>query len=122
MFCPKCLNNSVHVKEKGVIQILVNGRQKDTGRFLFNLEDRETININISNKILEHFKWMASFQNPKPVEQLNVITSDAKCDNGCALPLAQKFSLIDHLISTKEVKKIATEFAKECELEIDLEL
>ncbi len=121
MFCPKCLNNSVHVKEKGVIQILVNGRQKDTGRFLYNLEDKQNITQQISEKILEHFKWMASFQNPKPVEHLNVITPDAVCDNGCALPLAQKFSVVDYLISTKDLKSMAVVHAKECELELDLE-
>lgn len=122
MFCPNCLNNSVHVKEKGVIQILVNGRQKDTGRFLFNLEDRDAITQGVSDKILEHFKWIKSFSNPKPVESVNVITSDAKCDNGCALPIGQRFSLIDHIISTKELKQMAISHAKECELEISLDI
>lgn len=122
MFCPKCLSNSLHLKEKGVIHILVNGRQKDTGRFLFNLERRPEITQNISNKILEHFKWIANFQNTKPVEHVNIITADAKCDNGCALPLAQKFSLLDHLVSTREVKNMVQIHAKECGLDVELDI
>ncbi|EPZ51685.1 hypothetical protein M902_2242 [Bacteriovorax sp. BAL6_X] len=122
MFCPKCLSNSLHLKEKGVIHILVNGRQKDTGRFLFSLESRPEITQNISNKILEHFKWIASFQNTKPVENVNIITSDAKCDNGCALPLAQKFSLLDYIVSTREVKSMVLVHAKECGLDVELDI
>lgn len=122
MFCPKCLSNSVHLKEKGVMNILVNGRQKDTGRFLFNLDRKDEILQNISDKIHEHLQWMASFNNKKPVQTVHVVTTDAKCDNGCAIPLSHKFSLTDHIISTKGLKDLIAKHAKESELELELDI
>lgn len=122
MFCPKCLSNSLHLKEKGVMNILINGRQKDTGRFLYNLENRDDIYQNISEKIQDHFKWIASFGNKKPIKSVHITTSDAKCDNGCAIPLAQKFPLTDHVITTKDLKELIFRYAKEFELELELDI
>ena len=38
MYCPKCFNDSLSLCGHGVVNIIINGKQMDAGRFLYNLE------------------------------------------------------------------------------------
>ena len=37
MYCPKCYNNSLSMASRGVVDIIINGKQMDAGRFLYNI-------------------------------------------------------------------------------------
>ena len=39
MYCPVCFEQSLVIQQKGVVQIIVNGIQKESGRFLFFDDD-----------------------------------------------------------------------------------
>ena len=124
MYCPKCFNNTLKICSKGVIQIVINGKQMDAGRFLFNINDKDKNNeflINLTTKIREFFDWYSQFQNKEPITIVELSTSDVQCVDGCAIAHTIKTSIIGQLISTKQVLKILREESSKYELTIQLE-
>jgi len=123
MYCPNCLNAAIRLGDKGVVDLVINKKQKDTGRFLFNKE-RETLEEIVRNfevKVEEFFSWYAKFQNKDPIESFELLTNAFVCDNGCPINLNQKFNVIDLLIPKREVVKIVTKLSKKYGLTIDIE-
>ena len=59
MYCPQCFSNSLRLNSRGVVKLTINGKQMDTGRFLFNLdtEAMEEIQEKLRDKIEEFFKY-----------------------------------------------------------------
>lgn len=103
MYCPKCFNNTLKLSSKGVVNVVINGKQMDTGRFLFNLNNRKTDQItkDLEAKIEEFFKWYSGFQNREAIKSIELSSGDFFCESGCHLGLNQKFSVVDVLIPQK---------------------
>ena len=57
MYCPVCFNNSLSLSPKGVIDIVINGKQMDASRFLFNTGDqnKEELMAALAGKKLKSF-------------------------------------------------------------------
>ena len=123
MYCPVCLNNSLKISSRGVVHLRINGKQMDTGRFLYNIdrESKEVLLQNFRDKIEEFFRWYSSFQNIKPIQTIDICSSDYICENGCIIPVNKKCSVIDVLLSKKIVKEIFEEFGEKYRIEIELE-
>ena len=103
MYCPKCFNNSLTFKSRGVVQVVINGKQMDAGRFLFNRETtkQKQLEEDLFKKLEEFFKWYHNFKNQDPIETVQLTTVDVGCENGCAIPLNNSFSVVDHLFPKK---------------------
>lgn len=121
MYCPKCLNSSLHINSRGVMHIIINGKQMDAGRFLFNFEkDKSTFVSDLETKLDEFFKWYSNFQNIDSITKIEICTSDVSCENKCSIPINNRFSVIDIAISSKKLKEILDEHARKYGLEIHM--
>lgn len=122
MYCPKCLNDSLLVSPKGVITLILNGKQMNNGRFLYNIErdDFSEFNRALREKIDEFFKWYENFQNRDPIHTVEVCSSDFVCSNGCAIGVHETFSVVDLLISYKDLVKMIKEEADKFGVGVEL--
>lgn len=122
MYCPKCLNNTLRLSSRGVIHLIINGKQMDAGRFLYNLQsmDKREILSDLSQKIEEFFKWYSNFRNQTAIEVVELITADVQCDEGCSMPFNHKMSIVDVMISTKELKAILNKMGEKYQMKIEL--
>ena len=123
MYCPKCFNDSLSLKPRGVIHLIINGKQMDAGRFLFNLEenDKEQLVEDLKKKINEFFAWYSNFQNKSDIEVVQILTEDMLCEHHCAIPLSTKYSIVDIIIPKKTVLKILKEIGEKYGMVISLE-
>lgn len=124
MYCPKCFNNSLGICSKGVINITINGKQMDAGRFLFNLETEEKkkqLKPALKLKLQEFFKWYSNFQNKAPITFVTLDTSDMRCDEGCGILAKSRFSIIDVLIPKSEFVELLAIEAERYGIEIQLQ-
>ena len=123
MYCPKCLNDSLALSTNGVVNVVINGKQMDAGRFLFNLKanKKEQVIKDLEAKLEEFFKWYSGFQNKEPITRLSLTSPDFVCGQGCRIPLNTQFSVIDIIIPRKEVIKKLTELGEKYHLDIQLE-
>lgn len=120
MYCPKCLNNSLHINSRGVMNIIINGKQMDAGRFLYNFDkDKATFLKDLNTKLEEFFKWYSNFTNTSPITKIEICSSDVVCDNKCAIPISNKFSVIDSVISARELKGMLDKLGQKYNLEIE---
>ncbi len=116
MYCPKCFDDSLEIADSGVVQVTINGLQRDTGKLVFNLdkETKEDIERNILKKIGDFFKWYSGFHNQEPIKSIQVFTNNFSCQNRCVLPASTQIDVVGHLISKKSLfagaKELATKY------------
>lgn len=124
MYCPKCLSNSLHVESKGVIEVYINGKKRDNGRFLYNTEtsSEDEISLDFYKKVEEFLSWYADFKNKDPIEIVELSTTDVHCDRGCRFSPVDRFSAIDSILGREIVREIVEEVAAKHNLEIELNL
>lgn len=118
-----CLSHSLLLNANGVVHLLVNGKQMDAGRFLYRLKSERGLREfrrELKIKIEEFFKWYNEFTNKDPITYVELLTNDVTCDNGCHIPLAKKFSVIDVAISTAELNQILKDIGTEYGMSIEL--
>ena len=106
----------------GVISIEINSKKMDTGRFLYNsnLENKDTLNLNLKNKLHEYFKWLSSFKNKEPIEKIKIYSGDYKCRNKCSIPVTSKLSVVGKLYNSGEVVKILDELCQKYQFELKI--
>ena len=123
MYCPKCMDPSLKLSSSGVVNVIINKKQMDAGRFLFNLKSgrKEQIIKDFEDKLVEFFNWYASFQNPEPITQVSFNSGDFVCENGCRLDINHKFPIADILIPKKIILNKLKELGETHRLQIKLE-
>lgn len=124
MYCPKCLNNSLRINAKGVVDIIINGKKRDSGRFIFHTaeSEREAMLADFETKCEEFFQWYSNFQNKEPINRLELTTSDVKCENGCRFSAMDKFSAVNNIIDAKTIKEIIDRVGPKYNLTVELQL
>ncbi len=122
-YCPKCLDTSIRLEDKGVIHFIMNGKHQDTSQLLFSLENDNDKKIpgDFKNKIAEFMKWYSQFKNRSPIASIQVFTNNYYCKNKCAFSANLKFSIVDILIPAKEIVQIIKDTGKEYGIEVTLE-
>lgn len=124
MYCPKCLNNTLYIEPKGVVDIYINGKKRDNGRFLYNMDpvfEEETI-ADFRNKVDEFMSWYSNFKNQEPIEYLELLTVDVRCENGCRFSPMERFSAVDTVISREIVREVLEEAGEKYKMEIELKV
>lgn len=125
MYCPKCFNNTLQLNSRGVVNVIINGKQMDAGRFLFNLEDRrkELIHQDLKAKLDEFFTWYSNFQNREPITTIELCTFDFRCSSCHFAPkLNHTYSVVDTLIPKSLLVKYLKEFSKQYHMELQLKI
>lgn len=121
MYCPKCFNPGLKAQTSGVINVIVNGKQMDAGRFLYNLASikKDQLVRDFCDKLDEFFSWYSSFNHREPISTIELTSADFACQNGCSLG-GQRFSVIDILISSNVIEEKMKELAQKHRLDIKL--
>jgi len=124
MYCPKCLGDSLYLREHGVINLIINNKQMDAGRFLYNLSDQsgEELKMALSQKVEEFFKWYSNFKNREAIEIIELCTSDVFCENKCSIPLNHRLSVIDVLISRQQLAELCEDIGQKYNMSIKIKI
>ncbi len=109
---------------KGVVDIIINGKKRDSGRFIFHLAESERIAMldDLQTKCEEFFQWYSNFQNKEPISKLELTTSDVKCENGCRFSASERFSAINTIIDAKTIKEIVDKVGPKYNLTVELQI
>lgn len=119
MYCPTCFNNTLRLSSKGVLQVVINGKQMDAGRILYNVDGHEKDMLSdLKKKIEEFFRWYSNFKNKDPIQMIELMTSDMKCDNQCKIPVGLRIDVVDLLIESTTIKKIMQDLSEKYKMKI----
>lgn len=123
MYCPICFNNSILIADKGVINVIINNRQMDAGRFLFNsrVESRDQLIKHFKQKVEEFFQWYASFQNPQTITKVILSSNSLICSKHCKIPASMKCDVTNLIFTQAEILKVLTELSNKYSIRVDLE-
>lgn len=121
MYCPKCLNNTLFIKDSGVIEILINEKKMDSGRFLFSSSSTKDELYGDAKKKLEEFvKWLGNFSNLEPLKKVKFITGDVKCESGCVSAFS-KLNVVGQILKADQVNQILAEVSEKYNMDLVLE-
>ncbi len=122
MYCPTCLNDSLQINKSGIINIIINSKKLDNGRFLFNLVDQteEQVFETFEDKAEDFFKWYSKFQNPSKIQRIQIISSNFNCTSGCPFKANMKKSVLGVLLPEEEVKEVILTLGEKYNLEVEL--
>lgn len=122
MYCPKCLSQTLFIQPKGVVDIYINGKKRDNGRFLYNMDPSfaDAVFADFKKKCEEFFRWYSDFKNKETIEYVELLTVDVRCDNGCKFSPMERFSAVDTIISREVIQHVFKELGKKYELEVEL--
>ena len=122
MYCPVCFNDSMILNKKGIIHIVINKKQMDNGRFLYDISngDEKDSKEKLKQKIEEFFKWYTKFLNKESIQYLELASSSFSCVKGCRLDASFRLSVVDVFISKKEIIDIVRELAPKYELNVEI--
>ena len=122
MYCPVCLSETLKITSSGVINLAINGKQMDTGRYLFSIPEqvKGELRTNLRKKVEEFFRWLGGFQNKAPITEFLLFTSNVACTKGCKVPMGSKFTVVGIIYTEKEVAELIEEMGKKHNIQIDL--
>lgn len=119
MYCPSCFNQSLHLNSNGVVEIKIDGKQLDSGRFLFSVEMKpHEVARALDKKIEEFMRWYGSFQNKEPLQKIQIITNAVGCTNGCKIPLNFQYNIVNDVITSEKVMDMLHKYAEKYKIEI----
>lgn len=121
MYCPICFNDSLKVASNGVVRLTFDGKAKNNSQFYYNL-NQETIDDvfkKFSEVVEDYLKWYKTFNNRPPIKEVQAISSDFICSNGCKLNISHKLTVEGVLLDKIHLQKIVTELAAKHEIEVD---
>ncbi len=121
-YCPCCLNDTLSINSRGMIEIIINGKKMDAGHFLYNLskDSKDDIFNAFQEKLEAFFKWYSEFQNKVPIKTVEIVSPDFSCENKCRLDLTFKASVIDLLIPGTLLDKALKELCQDYDLKLSL--
>jgi len=124
LYCPVCFEETLFLKPRGVIVTVINGKQMDTGRFLFNeLKDSPNERLReLERKIEEFFKWYSTFQNKEPISSFGLYSPDFLCKNACKIPINTRISIIGIVFLPEDVQEIIERLAGQYGLKTKLKI
>ena len=119
-YCPKCFNKSLWIQEKGVVHIIINGKQMEQGRFFYKMSEKEVNLLLFKEKFEDFFKWYSDFKNIEPITRVDLVTKKGYCTNNCKFEPNLQFSVIDILISSETVNDLLLSFGTQYGIGINL--
>lgn len=122
MYCPVCMNNTLNFSASGVVHVILNDKQMDAGRFYYNLDNIDDPHFleELTKKLEEFFRWYSNFQNKEAITKIQLCTSDVVCEEKCNVPMANRFSILDVLVSRKKIETILEKLSKKYSIQVHL--
>lgn len=122
MYCPICFNDTMVLNKKGIIHIIINKKQMDNGRFLYNIADEgeEESRERLKEKIEEFLEWYSKFQNKESIQYLELASSSFSCIKSCRLDAGFRLSVIDVFISKSDIINIIKDTAPKYGLNVEI--
>lgn len=117
MYCPKCFNDTLKVASSGVVKLTFNGKAKATSQFYYNLaqDKKEEILKKLEDVIVDYFSYYSNFQNKDPIDTVDAVSIDFKCNNGCILTVSHRVNVIGVIFQKDEldeiIKRLATKYS-----------
>jgi hypothetical protein len=122
MYCSVCLNNTIEIGQKGSVEVIINKKQLETGKFLFgNRANNKEFIQDFEKKVFEFFSWYNNLHYKSKIVSIDLVTSSFHCNNRCKIPLDQKKSVIGLLISSKQVITTIKKAAEKYHIELGLD-
>jgi hypothetical protein len=121
-YCPACLSDSLSINARGTVHVILNNKQMDAGRFLFNLgkDSKDDILDLLENKLSEFFKWYSNFHNKEAIKKVDLICADFNCDNKCKLDINFRASVVDVLFKASDLEEILERLSHKHDVPLDL--
>ncbi len=118
------MNQSLFIKRKGVIDIFINGKKRDNGRFLYDMDSarEDKLLADFENKCEEFFQWYSNFNNQDPIEYVELLTVDVKCENNCKFSPMERFSAVDVVIKREDIEEILTDLSEKYKMTLQLKI
>jgi hypothetical protein len=122
MYCPVCFEQSLVIQQKGVVQIIVNGIQKESGRFLFFDDDdrMDEMMMELIRKLNEFFQWYRDFKNKDEEQEVDLVSTNFYCMKRCSIPMNSRFSVIGALFKRNKIEEIVDDVSNKYGLNIKL--
>ncbi|MBP5295806.1 MAG: hypothetical protein J6Y94_00540 [Bacteriovoracaceae bacterium] len=123
LICPVCFENSLELEPRGVVEIVLNRRHLEKGRLLFNLmreEQDPQFKKDLVDRLAEYFEWRSKLKHPTPIRSFDLFSTSFHCIHRCKIDLRYRFSVIDLLISTAEVRSILEMLAQEYDIDLTI--
>lgn len=113
MYCPVCFNDTLKIASSGVVKLTFNGKAKATSQFYYNLNEDtdEEILAKLETVVKDYFTYYGNFQNKDPIREVEAVSIDFKCDNGCVLNVNNRVNVIGLIFSKQEIKTIMEKLA-----------
>ena len=124
LICPVCFDNSLELEYRGVVDIVFDHRPLEKGRILFNRQrelEGPHFKDDFINKLAEYFQWRNTLTHHSPIKHFALFSSNFSCAHKCKIDLRFKFSVVDLLISTAEVRSILEMLAKEYHIDLQID-
>ncbi|MFW5871890.1 MAG: hypothetical protein ACOCUT_02180 [bacterium] len=126
MYCPICFNNSLSLKDHGVIRLEINSKHRNNNTFLFNIQKDTEMDLQerLQQKIDEFLQWYSTFQNKEPITKFLVFSPDFICKSNHPLNLDIKLSVIGLLYDEDDIIDILEESCEKYNIPLaeDLEI
>ncbi|MCR9205714.1 MAG: hypothetical protein NXH75_14110, partial [Halobacteriovoraceae bacterium] len=92
--------------------------------FLYNMDPgySDAIIGDFRNKVDEFMSWYSNFQNQEPIEYLELLTVDVRCENNCRFSPMERFSAVDTIISREIVREVLEEVGEKYKMELQLKV
>ena len=119
-YCPKCFHKSLCIQEKGVVHIIINGKQMEKGRFFYKVSEGDNNLLLFKEKFEDFFQWYSGFKNIDPVTTVNLVTKKGYCTKKCKFESDLLFSVMDILISSEKVNELLVSLGKKYGIGINL--
>ena len=123
LICPVCFENSLELEPRGVVEIVLNRRHLEKGRLLFNQMKEEQdpqFKQDLIDRLAEYFAWRTKLKHPTPIRSFNLYSTSFHCIHRYKIDLRYRFSVIDLLISTAEVRSILEMLTKEYNIDLTI--
>lgn len=119
-YCPECFGNTMRLKKSGVFEVVINSIPMDAGKILFQLDKEDAlVKEDLKEKIKYFFQYYSRFTNKKPIHSIKLFSRDFICTNNCRVTKYQ-FSVVNVLMTAKEVMEILKETSEKYPLQIEL--
>lgn len=107
-----------------MVDIYINGKKRDNGRFLFNMDPvfEDALYKDFKEKVEEFFQWYSNFKNQEPIEYLELLTVDVHCENNCRFSPMERFSAVDTVIDRETVREVLMEVGEKYNMDIQLKV
>lgn len=111
MYCPVCFNASLKPSSSGVLKMTFNKKSRATSQMHYNTNTESPMHIykQLQAVMEDYLSWYSEFQNIDPINEIEVISSDYKCSNGCQLNMNHRINSLDDFLDKNEVLRLLKE-------------